>query len=368
MKWFADRIISYCLMICFAVCFQNVSQGDVEINPANGDQLDGHVVGSTANYTDTATGASATLTTRALHTNGFVDTFDSAGGILGLGPSDTNSFDPNEFWSFDWNRPTILKSISFGQVDAESTDQIFVQCDDWIGKTFNPGGGDRVEFTSSTGTFTLDRGAFSTDPNQTWTLDDLTNGVPLRIAAGSDVTFSVGSFSDANMRQLIFGVESDPITADSFAVSTGSVNTGGLPQIASSDDQYLVLDPRFTTARYQLIFTVDATSPMENPCLVEFTLESKILNFVGTVDQKTELFDYVAGQFVTVDNRLATSADSVVVAVPTGDASRFVEAGTRAMQARISYQNSLPFWVTRTANIYLPFRARVDHIMWTVTP
>jgi len=157
-------------------------------------------------------------------------------------------------------------------------------------------------------------------------------------------------------------------TPDSFAVSIGSVSSGGVPELSASDDQYLVLDPTFLTFRYQLVFTVDATSPSSAPSSIEFSYESRAFSFVGTVDQKIELFNYVSGQFETVDTRLASATDSVVSVTPTGDPTRFVQAGTNAMQARISYQNSLPFWVFSTQNLYLPYRVRADQIFWSITP
>ena len=85
-------------------------------------------------------------------------------------------------------------------------------------------------------------------------------------------------------------------------------------------------------------------------------------------EQEIELFNYDSGQFESVDTRLTSSMDTVVSVTPSGDPARFVEAGTNAMQARISYQNSLPFWVFSTQNLYLPYRVRADHIFWTITP
>jgi len=164
--------------------------------------------------------------------------------------------------------------------------------------------------------------------------------------------------------------ESGPptVTPLSLQITLGSLNSGGVAELAASDNQYLVLDPTFQTFRYQLIYTVDTTSPSSAPSVVAFSYESKAQNFVGTVEQKIELFNYVSGQFELVDTRLTTGTDSVVSVTPTGDPARFVEPGTNTMQARISYENSLPFWVFSTQNLYLPYRVRVDHIFWTITP
>jgi len=158
------------------------------------------------------------------------------------------------------------------------------------------------------------------------------------------------------------------VSPNNLAVDIGSVNSGGVPELEDSDDEYVVLDPEFLTFRYQLRFTVDATSPSSAPSALEFSYESRAFNFVGTVDQEIELFNYDSGQFETIDTRLTTATDTTVSVTPGGDPSRFVQAGTNAMQTRISYENSLPFWVFSTQNLYLPYRVRADQIFWTITP
>ncbi len=158
------------------------------------------------------------------------------------------------------------------------------------------------------------------------------------------------------------------VVPTTLTVNRGSLSNGGVTELAESDDQYAVLDPLFHTFRYQLQFTVASTSPTSAPSKFEFSYESKALNFVGTVEQEIDLFNYDIGQFETVDTRLATSTDSVVTLTPGGDPARFVQPGTNAIQARISYQNSLPFWVFNTQNLYLPYRVRADQVLWTISP
>ncbi len=159
-----------------------------------------------------------------------------------------------------------------------------------------------------------------------------------------------------------------PVPPLTFAMVIGSVNAGGVPELVDSDDQYLVLDPQFTTARYQLVFDVNATSPTDTPSALTFNLEARTFTLVGTIDQEVELFNYDTGTFELVDTRQSPGTDLAISITPTGDPTRFVEAGTGAMRARMSYQNSLPYWVSRTANLYLPFRTRVDQTNWTISP
>jgi len=160
------------------------------------------------------------------------------------------------------------------------------------------------------------------------------------------------------------------VLPSNFLVTRGTHVSGGIAELAESDDQYLVFDPEFLTFRYQLEFTADATSPSAAPSELEFSYESRTFNLVGTVDQEIELFNYDWGQFETMDTRLASASatDTLVSVTPVGDPARFVQPGTNAVLARISYQNSLPFWVFDTQNLYIPYRVSADHIFWTITP
>ncbi len=164
------------------------------------------------------------------------------------------------------------------------------------------------------------------------------------------------------------GTTSETVLANSFNVLLGTLNSGSVSELQNSDNQYAVLSPIFESARYQLIFTVDGISSTETPFGLAFSLESKTFNFIGTVDQRIELFNYTTGQYEVVDTQSASPTDSVTLVTPIGDLARFVESDTGAMQARIHYQNALPFWVFSIENAYLPFRTSVDHVFWTITP
>ena len=184
------------------------------------------------------------------------------------------------------------------------------------------------------------------------------------------VVFSLKFFNSPNPEGLFTATVDGPVVVGptGFNVEVGSVNSGGLPELLTSDDQRAVLNPVFLASRYQLAFTVDAASPTETPDSIEFSVESNSFSFVGTVEQKIQVFNYDTGQFQTIDNRVVTATDTVISVTLSGDLSRYVENGTGAIQARISYQTSIPFWVTNIVNLYLPFKTKVDHIFWTITP
>lgn len=194
-----------------------------------------------------------------------------------------------------------------------------------------------------------------------------TNQMRLRFTASDLGTGSVVEAGvDGVQIHLVNCVEQ--VSPDALNVLLGNLDSGGVPELIDSDDLYANLDPQFLSNRYQLIFTVDAVSSTDTPSEMSFTMESGVTNVVGTIQQKIELYNYINGQFEVVDTRTATTNDSVAMFTPPGDALRFVENGTGAMQARITYQNDIPFWVFRVFNLYLPFDARVDQIQWEITP
>ncbi len=184
-------------------------------------------------------------------------------------------------------------------------------------------------------------------------------------AAGFDNFFGHGRI---NCAATIAALTPPSVVPDAVSIVLGTGNSGGIAELTESDNQYLVLDPEFLNFRYQLEFTVDATSPSETPGALEFSYESRTFSFVGAVVQNLELYNYDTAQFETVDSGLSAATDTVVSVTPSGDPTRFVEAGTAAMQARIRYENAFPFWVFSTQNLYLPYRVRADHVFWTISP
>jgi hypothetical protein len=197
-----------------------------------------------------------------------------------------------------------------------------------------------------------------------WTIpESLSNQCVVRVRQDNSGT-DYEDVSDANFS--IAGTLS--VSADSFAINTGRLDSGGLTNLFDSDDQYLVMDATFTLFHFQLVCTVDATSPTDTPTELEFNCESKTFNMLGTVSQTIELFNFDTGQFETVDMGSTTPIDSVIAVTPSGDPTRFVETGTGAMRARIRYQSSLEFWVFVLSRQFLPFETSVDHISWNVRP
>ncbi len=148
----------------------------------------------------------------------------------------------------------------------------------------------------------------------------------------------------------------DPIP-DSFLVTRGVHVSGGVLELAASDNTDLSIRRATSDTLSRTEFEVKEVSPVASPTSLEVTLEGSV--FARTqVNQTIELFDYVANAWEQIDVRAATRfTDSTVTVAATGDLSRFVEAGTLCMTARIRYQSP----VARQQ-----FSSNTDQFFWTI--
>ncbi|MEM7456438.1 MAG: cytochrome c peroxidase [Planctomycetota bacterium] len=128
---------------------------------------------------------------------------------------------------------------------------------------------------------------------------------------------------------------SDPfptlVSPDSFTVSDGSLRGGDLADLQESDNVKVTVQGAFTPVAS---ITVQSVSPVEDPRYFAFQSEASTRS--PQAIQQIFLYDYDAGEFELVDEQSAnTLADKVVLIEGTGDLSRFVEPGTRIVEAKI---------------------------------
>ncbi len=123
----------------------------------------------------------------------------------------------------------------------------------------------------------------------------------------------------------------------------GEVNSGGLPELESSDDMYFSTTAKVTgkaAETHRLLYRVMALSAVQNPSALHITLEGHISDIEATVtlflrDVDTGLFEQV-GQFT---NGLGVDTTNTVN-VP--NASRFVRPNGRIV-LRVKKIVILPF-------------------------
>ena len=147
------------------------------------------------------------------------------------------------------------------------------------------------------------------------------------------------------------------VTPNSFLLTRGTYVSGGIADLAASDNADLSIRRATSDVQSRTEFEVTAVSPTASPSSLEVTLEGAVFAR-SDVNQTIELYDHVAGIWEQVDTRTATRfTDSTVTVTATGDLSRFVEAGTLLTKARIRYQS---------VNPRQQFSSNTDQFVWTI--
>lgn len=152
-----------------------------------------------------------------------------------------------------------------------------------------------------------------------------------------------------------------PVTVipDSYTVTRGDYVSGGLPELSTSDNMDLTIRRRNADLVSRTEFVVQSTSPRATPTVFEFTLEGNVFAR-GNVVQTIELYDYDASDWelvLTTDANRTPMPDKTVTATPGGDLSRFVNAGTMSIEARILYKSD------RNRQ---KFASTTDQAIWTI--
>lgn len=174
---------------------------------------------------------------------------------------------------------------------------------------------------------------------------------------GTDVfiTYTAG---DGNDIALYTTEEVQVIAPDSLVVTRGVHASGGIAELAESDNNDVGIQRSTSDIQAMTEFEVKSVSPTEHPAQMEVTLEGAVFARSG-VTQTIQLFNYEVGDWETVDSCLAQRlTDSVVNVVLAGDLSRFVEPGTRCIEARIQFRSMSP---------RQQFSSNTDQFIWLIT-
>ncbi len=171
---------------------------------------------------------------------------------------------------------------------------------------------------------------------------------------GNDNYWGWGRINAYAALQMAYAMK--PFPATSFAVTTGTLQSGGLPQTASSDNTYLVVStpPGATLIAKPRVIEFQGTTTNRQVGRLDFAIESAVTSGAGT--QKIELFDYASNLWVAVDSRLLGTSDlplNLTIPNPT----RYVSSAL-VMRAR----------VTLSGRISARTNWRFDQIGWFTLP
>jgi hypothetical protein len=200
----------------------------------------------------------------------------------------------------------------------------------------------------------------STDGGANWSTNDFgPNNVSV-----DELVFTHNSFTllaATHGRGIFTGNIPDPnVKPTGYTIMRGLPVSGGLPELLSGDDARLVVRNGLVAATSESPITIqlETTSPFNSLTDLRFEIEAQA-SYV-TLRQSIDLFDFQANAWVTVDARQSTTSDQTV-SVGTTNPSRFIQAGTRLVRARVRYKPSAPVLTSI-------WQGRIDRVVWQMTP
>ena len=165
---------------------------------------------------------------------------------------------------------------------------------------------------------------------------------------------------DYDVAWTFSGTSAELARPDTFD-HTGELLSGGIAELADSDDAYVVIRNRAPPSPLEpsIEIVVEGETAVATPTDITFTAEASCTAFPPAIPQHIELYDFEAGGWVTLDERFATRTDSTVEVVVEEGAACFVETGTGRLRARVRWFNS-------GATILPDWRANIDLTVWKV--
>lgn len=197
---------------------------------------------------------------------------------------------------------------------------------------------------------------------KSFTIDDFltpTNQMRLRFTASDLNGGSVIEAAVDGIRISSVMCNSDPevVVPATMTVTRGTQQAGGVSELGTSDNADLSVSRATSDVAAVTEFEVEAVSPSADPTSFEISLEGSV--FARTsVNQTIELYNFETSSWEILDTQEATRfVDSTFDVGATGDLSRFVEAGTNAIRARVRFQS---------VNPRQRFTSNTDMFTWTI--
>ncbi|MGI8922947.1 MAG: SBBP repeat-containing protein [Fimbriimonadales bacterium] len=148
---------------------------------------------------------------------------------------------------------------------------------------------------------------------------------------------------------------------ESFIVTRGVLQSGGLAELLRSDDKWMVMQQRhpFSAVDPNVQLVVQATAPTRAPTSLRFRMEASCSGVPSSnVPQLIELYNYQTSQWEQVDQSPSHTSDWAVGVTVTTNPARFVQPLTGQMRARLS-------WFDRGV-ASLAWGSAIDQTIWIV--
>lgn len=191
------------------------------------------------------------------------------------------------------------------------------------------------------------------------------NGNSFVNSAALGLGFASASYLGAGNWDFSMGIDTGAGPLEFFPSALnpirGLVVSGTLASLLASDDVRLVHRPGvvFSTAQAPVAYELVGTAPQQAVSELRFVIESHATS--ASISQRVELFDYVANAYVAFSPTNLTTGDVTREIVVSTNASRYIQAGTRQVKARIEFRATGPVFA-------YPWESRVDLTKWRQTP
>ena len=154
-----------------------------------------------------------------------------------------------------------------------------------------------------------------------------------------------------------------PYEADlptSYSIYRGIYASGSLASLFSIDGDYLkvLTGPTLNTNEPPISVIVNGTTTVSSPSDLRLSMTDHA-NTPG-LTQTIELWDYQAAAWVVAGTQSVKTTDTTQVAL-TANPARFVQTGTNAVKARVSWKQTGPTLIFR-------WSASIDQVVWNVSP
>lgn len=148
------------------------------------------------------------------------------------------------------------------------------------------------------------------------------------------------------------------VAATTLTIDNGVLASGNVASLSGSDNNRVVINQNMAAEEIFLSSAIiSGVSPVQNAGQMEITVESG--SDIDNRYQTIQMFDWVAGQYVTVNEDFIGITDTTRTINLTSNVARFVQAGTRLMRMRV-------YMETGAADIETVAQHRIDVARWRV--
>ena len=175
---------------------------------------------------------------------------------------------------------------------------------------------------------------------------------------GNGPTYNLATNTTVVSTTFGFGSSLNPT---GYVVNRGVLTGGNLSSLFAVDGNYLTVreGPTLNPSEAPVTVFFNGVAPSQTASSLGVQIVGKA-NTPG-LTQTVSMFDYVANAWVALDTRNAKNLGNGTVIVTVSSPNRFIQSGTRAMQARLQFKQSGPTLVT-------PWSGLTDQVQFLYAP